>query len=156
MTAQQQAAVPQFAEQEATDRRIHAEHVALREGEEDEKSLRHLVAKIVCAGGYVAQAEGGDVTAERALMRYAAAVTKAIGIALDTSRGTDESHDVTLYDHEAAIGLAGLSALLEAAPRLIDTFDTAGLELRSDGRTCLRGKNDEVEDVESGEQGALS
>jgi hypothetical protein len=110
------------------------EHEALAYGDHD-SSLRHQLAQILCAGRYVVQGEGGDVTAERALLRFAAVTTKAFGIALAAPRGADAGHDTALYDDEAAIGLLGVAALLEAAPRLIDSFDAAGLDLRSDGNT---------------------
>jgi hypothetical protein len=110
-----------------------------------ETSIRHALAQILCAGQYVRQGEGDDVTAERALLRYAAATTKAIGIALNVERNGSENHDVVLYDHEAAIGLAGLSALLDAAPGLIDKIESSGMDLRSEGGTCLKEVDDDEE-----------
>lgn len=120
------------------------ESAALALGD-DSDSMRHKLAQVLCAGRYVIQDEHGDVTAERRLMAYAASVTKAIGIALLSSRRDTDEHDVDLSADEAAIGLFGIAELLQAAPRLIDSFDAADVNLCSAGSSQNRTADGDAE-----------
>jgi len=106
------------------------EKQALAAGDHD-TSLRHCLAKILCAGRYVRQEDGGDLTAERALLRYAAYTAKAVAIALNHGHMVEDEQDLTLYSNEAACVLGGLSELLDVAPRLIDSIDIARVKLVS-------------------------
>jgi hypothetical protein len=124
----------QQADDRAAARRLRClelQSEALALGDHD-GSMRSALARLLSAGRYTVQSEGGDCTAERALMQYAAVVTKAIGIALVSQKRDVDEHDATLHDHEASVGLLGLSAMIEAAPTLIDAFDHAGVDLRSE------------------------
>ncbi len=110
-------------------------------------SMRHAIAQILCCGRNVKESEGGDMTAERALMRFAAVTTKAVAIALACSKMCEDEHDVELGYEEASMALLGVSELLTAAPRLIDEF--TGLDLRSNGETRHWDEADGDEEVAS-------
>lgn len=120
---------------------------ALDYGDHD-NSIRHKLAQILCAGRNVKQSEGGDMTAERALMRFAAVTTKAVAVALAHGQMVEDEHNVVLYDNEAAMALLGVSALLDAAPRLIDDFSMAHIDLRSNGESCHEDDEEEEADEE--------
>lgn len=132
-------------------KRIEFEKNALDYGD-DENSIRSKLAQILCAGRSVRQSEGGDMTAERALMRFASVTTKAVGIALAHCAMVEDEHDVELTFEEASVALLGVSELLDAAPRLIDDFSCAKLDLRSGGDTRHTDddkEGDDEDEVES-------
>jgi hypothetical protein len=114
---------------------------------DNERSMRHMVARMLCAGGVVKQSEGGDMTAERSLMRFASATTKALGIALAHFPMVEDRYDAAFDYAEAATVLIGLSEMLAAAPVLLDKMHVAGLDVRSGGETRHRDE----EGAEEGE-----
>lgn len=119
---------------------IGLERQALREGEH-EGSLRHAIAQVACLGRNVKQSEGSeldDMVAERALLRFAAFTTKAVGIALASEKMVEDDHDVELEGYEASAILIGLSELLVAAPKLIHALHYADIDIRSNGESEVR------------------
>ncbi|HVY26957.1 MAG TPA: hypothetical protein VHB79_10405 [Polyangiaceae bacterium] len=106
------------------------EKQALLLGDHD-KSLRNGLMSILTAGRCTTQSEGDDMTAERALLKWTAAVTKAISIALMHQPMVEDSHDLVFYDEDAGMALAGVSSLLEVAPSLISAFHHADVDVVS-------------------------
>lgn len=116
---------------------ISLEKQALRAGEH-EGSLRHTIAQVACLGRNVKQSEGNeldDMVAERALLRFAAYTSKAVGIALACEKMAEDDHDVELEGYEASAILIGLSELLVAAPKLIGALHYADIDVRSNGES---------------------
>jgi hypothetical protein len=122
---------------ETRSERLELEKQALRAGEEQD-SMRHAIARMLCVGRNVTQSEGNDMTAERALLRFASLTAKAVGIALTSRQAPEDPHDVVLCDEEAGMVLIGLSEILSAGPELIDTLDSAGIDIRSDCGSRLK------------------
>ncbi|HKY39245.1 MAG TPA: hypothetical protein VJN18_25080 [Polyangiaceae bacterium] len=108
-------------------------------------SHRSCVTKVLCVGQYVNQADG--CTAERALLRWAAATSKAVAIAL-VHQQNEENVDLVLYDHEAAAVLAGVAEILDAAPRLIEDFESFRLCSPESTRPRYVERQDEEDDAE--------
>jgi hypothetical protein len=107
--------------------------------------VRHALAQVLCCGAYVRESEGGDLVPERALMRFASATTKAVAIALSHGKMVEDALDVEFSNEDAARALIGVSELLAAAPRLLDTLQ--GFDIRSNGETRAWGTED-AEDSE--------
>jgi hypothetical protein len=121
------ASHPKSEEQVAHERQRRLEKKVL--ASEDSDSLRSQIMRILSAGVYVddTDSHGSDTTPERALLRYAAAVTKAAGLAL---LGADyvcsnENFEIGFDDEDAAIIMCGLSEMLEVAPKLLTSIAIA-------------------------------
>jgi len=102
-------------------KRLDLERDALRPNR-GRDSLRDRLLTIVGLNQHAQIAHRGGCSHERALFRYAAATTKAVGMAL---MGTDmvcsnEPFETSFTSDEAAFVLCGLSALLEEGPDLIE------------------------------------
>jgi hypothetical protein len=80
--------------------------------------------RILSAGSYV---DADDCTPERALLRYAAATSKAAGLALMGAEYVRSNSDfeIDFSDEDAAIVMCGLSELLEVAPALLTSISIA-------------------------------
>ena len=123
---------------EASERKrlacLELEKQALAQGDH-ERSLRNLIARFVCVGRNVKQSEGDDMTAEAALMRFAAYTAKAVGIAIAHESMVEDDHDVELDAFEASAILIGLSEILTAGRELIGELSGAGVDIQSKGRS---------------------
>lgn len=92
---------------------LDLEKQALRSTAHD--SLRSRLERIIAGGGYY---DNDETPIDRALLGYAAAVTKAVAVALiaeTTSNGGDTSADIEFTPGDAARALGGLAALLTEA-----------------------------------------
>lgn len=106
--------------------RAEAEHAALRSRRPD--ALRSTIMTLLASGHYADQKEGREMAdTQISLIRYAAAVTKAVAVAgagaenLSCNTGVE----VTFTDDDMTTALLGLSALLEAAPELLKAVEFA-------------------------------
>jgi len=118
---------PKDDEQIARARSLRLESKALASTASD--SVRSRIMRIISASGYVNDntAPGSDTTPERALLRYAAATTKAVGIALLGAGYVQDNEgiDVAFDDGDASVVMCGLSELLEVGPELITSIACA-------------------------------
>ena len=109
--------------------RLNVERKALRPGQSDDALPERLLALL---GGnmYAVMNEGGGVSHERALFRYAAATSKAVAMALQGTEYvcSNEPFETEFTTSEAAIVLCGLSALMEHGPDLIEDIRCADPE----------------------------
>lgn len=109
----------------ARSARLDLEKRALQSRADD--SLRSRLQRIIAAGGYF-EDDNDDQTIERALLGYAAVVTKAVAVALvgaDVVTCSGHGVDVEFSKDEAARALCGLSALLAEAEPLCYSIQVA-------------------------------
>ena len=118
---------PRSEEQRAHERLMRLENRVLASSESG--SLRSQLMRILAAGAYVDDndEQGSDTTPERALLRYAAATSKAAGLALMGAEyvRSNTNFEIDFSDEDAAIVMCGLSELLEVAPGLLTSIAIA-------------------------------
>lgn len=99
--------------QEDRTRRLDQEHAALRAKAPD--SVRSRIERILAAGSFYEPDGAEGHTVDRALLKFAGIMTKAVAIALvsaDHANANDFGIDVEFDERDAARALCGLSALL--------------------------------------------
>lgn len=127
--AAERAGITRGAEIEQRKSRLLIERQALAARGLD--SLRSRILRIVGAGAAIDQtwaSEDTVLTPERALLRYAAATSKAVGLALMGFERvcSNANFDVDFSSEDAAIVMCGLSELLEVGPALVNSIVIAG------------------------------
>lgn len=124
------AAHPRSDEELARERLRRMEKKVLASTESD--SLRSRIMRILSAGAYV---DDASCTPERALLRYAAATSKAAGLALMGAAyvTSNENFEMEFTEEDAAIVMCGLSEMLETAPDLLDSIAFADVQNKRAG-----------------------
>jgi hypothetical protein len=116
---------PKSEEQTAHERLRRIEKKVLASKESD--SLRSQLMRILSAGAYVDDdaGQGDDTTPERALLRYAAATSKAAAFALMGAEYVCSNHNFDAEFDDEAIVMCCLSELLKVAPGLLTSISIA-------------------------------
>jgi hypothetical protein len=127
--------------------RLDREKLALRSSAASD-SLRARLLALLGGNQYFDIDNTTGISPERALFRYAAATSKAVGMALQGTEYvcSNEPFECEFSSQEAAYVLCGLSALLDQGPDLIDDIRTADSEAeRVERQAAVAAANRDLE-----------